>query len=127
MQTTRLVRFVATIVALSVGTMGVAQSAAAAVVGTRAVMMQSERAAAVDRVQAGLARADVQDQLIALGVDPEAAKGRVASLSDRELGYLDGRLSDLPAGAGVIEVIGIVFVVLLVLELVGVTDIFKRI
>jgi hypothetical protein len=118
---------VAALVALSIGTMGVAQSAAAAVVGTRTVMMQTKRAAAVERVQTGLARADVRDQLIALGVEPEAAKSRIASLSDRELSYLDGRLSDLPAGAGVVEVIGIVFVVLLVLELVGVIDIFKSI
>jgi len=127
MHTSRLVRVVAALVALSIGTMGVAQSAAAAVVGTRAVMIQTERAAAVERVQEGLARADVRDQLIALGVEPEAAKSRVASLSDRELSYLDGRLSDLPAGAGVVEVIGIAFVILLILELVGVIDIFKRI
>jgi hypothetical protein len=40
---------------------------------------------------------------------------------------LQGRIADLPAGAGVIEVIGIVFVILLILELIGVTNIFTRI
>jgi hypothetical protein len=58
-------------------------------------------------------------------VDPVAASERVAALTDEELRYLDGRLAELPAGAGVVEVIGIVFVVLLILELVGVIDIFK--
>jgi len=72
-------------------------------------------------------RESVQSQLVALGVDVEAAKVRVASLSDAELQQLDGRLAGLPAGAGLLEVVGIVFVVLLILELVGVIDIFKRI
>ena len=35
------------------------------------------------------------------------------------------QIEELPAGAGLIEVVGIVFVVLIVLELVGVTDVFK--
>jgi hypothetical protein len=76
-------------------------------------------------VHAALDREAVQAQLVSLGVDPADAKARVAALSDAELQRLDGRLAELPAGAGVIEVVGIVFVVLLILELVGVTDIFK--
>ncbi len=33
----------------------------------------------------------------------------------------------LPSAAGALEVIGITFLVLLILELIGVTDIFKRV
>jgi hypothetical protein len=117
----------AALVAVSVGMAGLVQTASAAVVGTRTVMMQAERADAVARVQEVLDREAVRGQLMAYGVDAEAAKLRVASLSDEELRSLDGRLAELPAGSNLAAVIGITFVVLLILELVGVIDIFKRI
>jgi len=123
----RFVRVVAALVAVSMGMAGMMHTASASVIGTRAVMLQAERADTVARVQAALDREAVQAQLMAHGVDPAAASERVAALTDEELRYLDGRLAELPAGAGVIEVIGIVFVVLLILELVGVIDIFKSI
>jgi hypothetical protein len=123
----RFVRVVAALVAVSMGMAGMMHTASASVIGTRAVMLQAERADTVARVQAALDREAVQAQLMAHGVDPAAASERVAALTDEELRYLDGRLAELPAGAGVIEVIGIVFVVLLILELVGVIDIFKSV
>jgi len=123
----RFVKTVAMLLAVTLGLTGVMHSASAAVVGTRTVMMQAERTDTVARVQAAMDRESVQSQLVALGVDVEAAKVRVASLSDAELQQLDGRLAGLPAGAGLLEVVGIVFVVLLILELVGVIDIFKRV
>ena len=49
-------------------------------------------------------------------------------MTDSELQRLAGRIDQLPAGGtGVIEVVGIVAVVLLILELLGVTDVFTRI
>lgn len=80
-----------------------------------------------DTLQAFLDRSDVCDQLISFGVDPEYARERVASLTDQELRLLQGKINDLPAGGDVLAVIGIVFVVLLILELVGVTNIFNKI
>ena len=49
-----------------------------------------------------------------------------AALSDSELVQLSENIDQAPAGAGVVEVVGIVFIVLIILELVGVTDIFKK-
>jgi hypothetical protein len=121
------IRSVVALVALSLGLAGIMQSASAAVIGTRTVMMQAEHAELVTRVQSALDREAVQAQLMALGVDAEAARARIAALSSDELRQLDGRLASMPAGAGLLEVIGIVFVVLLILELVGVIDIFKRV
>ena len=74
-----------------------------------------------------LSREVVQDKLVTLGVSPETAQSRVASLTPAERQLLAQKIDELPAGAGAIEVIGIVFLVLLILELVGVIDIFKRI
>ncbi len=97
----------------------------------RAALVSTEAALAgaplPPRVAATLQRADVQARLQQLGVSPELARQRIARLSDAELARLDQRLDRLPAGAGVIEVVGLVFIVLIILELVGVTDVFTRI
>ena len=121
------VKVVAIVSMIAFGAAGLVAPAHATIVGTQAVMLESERAATVARVHAALDREAVQAQLEALGVDTADAKARVAALSDAELQRLDGKLAELPAGAGLLEVVGIVFVVLLILEIVGVTNIFSRV
>lgn len=83
--------------------------------------------AETDPIQSFLLQEKVRQQLIQLGVKPEMAVARVASMTPAERNLLEKNIADLPAGAGVVEVIGIVFIVLLILELLGVTDIFKKI
>ncbi|MCH9829903.1 MAG: PA2779 family protein [Pseudomonadota bacterium] len=101
--------------------------ALAAVVSTE--QMMSQGASTQDRaaVDTFLARADVRDQLQAWGVAPSVVEQRVASLSDQELQELSLKIQEQPAGGDVIAVIGIVFLVLLILELVGVTNVFTSI
>lgn len=99
----------------------------AGMIGTEAALAAEERRATLNRVQERLARDNVRAALLRLGADPASVDERVVSLSNAELAQLDDRLDGLPAGAGVIEVVGVVFVVLLVLEIVGVTDIFTAI
>ena len=77
-------------------------------------------------VDAYFARDEVAAELAALGVDPELARLRAAALTESELEELAGRIHDAPAGGGVLAVLGVTFIVLLVLELVGVIDIFKK-
>jgi len=101
--------------------------AQAGVIGTEAALAAEQRQVTLDRVERRLAQDNVRAALQRLGADPATVSDRVASLSDAELAQLDSRLGELPAGAGVIEVVGVVFVVLLVLEIVGVTDIFTAI
>jgi hypothetical protein len=74
-----------------------------------------------------LARDEVAAELVELGVDPEVARLRAAALSDDELAELAGRIGRAPAGGSALTVLGITFLVLLVLELVGVIDIFKKV
>tara|TARA_Y100001933_G_scaffold261306_1_gene315750 strand:- start:3956 stop:4324 length:369 start_codon:yes stop_codon:yes gene_type:complete len=78
------------------------------------------------RVEAFLLRDDVAAELAQYGISHERAMARVDNMSAAELEQLSGRIDELPAaGDGVIVIAGIVFVVLIILELVGVTDIFK--
>ena len=80
------------------------------------------------RVMDFMLREDVQQQMTLLGVDPEEAARRVASLSDEEIQQIAGRLEEMPAGEGgvgiVVGAILIIFLVLLVTDLLGYTDIF---
>ena len=102
----------------------------ATVIGTATALAASAPTARdtnLARVEAGLQRADVRAQLERLGVAPAAAAERAAALSDQELARLADRLDTLPAGgdAGILEVIGLVFIVLLILDYVGVIHVFN--
>lgn len=113
------------IVTLALG--GFAQSALAASVATETLFQLQERAEMFSRVEAALTRDRVSAALVALGVDASSAQERVAALTEEELRHLQSRLDSLPVGGNALAVIGAVFLVLLILELVGVTDIFQKI
>lgn len=104
---------------------GLVHNANAAVISTDQVLAAETRAARIAGIQASLAREDVQQALIQLGVDPAQARARVASLNDAELARLEGQVDSLPAGGGVLVLVGAVFVVLIILELTGAINIFR--
>lgn len=115
---------------LLVGTLAasmVVNPATASIISTQQALSADMRASTEADVRASLARDDVRQAMQQLGVDPADADTRIASLSDAELLRMQGELDRLPAGGGALAVIGVVFVVLLILELVGVTNIFNRI
>ena len=112
---------------LSAALMMPGASIQARVIGTDVAILDGQRVERIDRIHAALARADVQRAMIALGVDAGDAAQRVAALSDAELAALEGKLNELPAGStGVIAVVGIVAIVFIILELVGVTNVFTN-
>jgi len=113
------------ILGVAVINMGVVSSAQAGIVGTEA-MVSTDRDVHYAAVRTQLDRADVRAELARLGVDGAALDKRVANLSDSELAALSKQMQDAPAGGDIIAVIGVVFIVLLILELVGVIDIFKK-
>jgi hypothetical protein len=113
------------LVSVSIVCMGFAQAAPAGMIGTAYVLDKESRAASVSRIEILLAREDVAGQLEAFGVDRALVVERLNGLSHAELLELEGQIDSQVAGGDIIGLIGAVFVVLLILELVGVTDIFK--
>lgn len=99
----------------------------AGIVGTEVMVAQEARAVALDRIENVLAGEAVAAKLQAWGVAPEAVSLRLAALSDVELQQLAANMETDPAGGNVLVVVGVVFVVLLILELVGVTNVFRAI
>ena len=119
-------RFVIYFVCLAMLNLGSPLVAQAELIGTLQAVEASTRAQDLATVNSALARDQVRAQFVALGVDPAQVETRVAALTDSELRTLAGKISEAPAGADALAVIGIVFVVLLILEMVGVIDIFKK-
>lgn len=92
----------------------------AAIVGNESLMSDITRA---DLIKS-LDKAEVQNLLISKGVDPEAAKLRIQQMNDDELASLQQDFQQLPAGAGGLGTVAFIFVVLLITDMIGATDIF---
>lgn len=96
----------------------------AALVGTEAAIAAARAQPERDRITSLLQREDVAQRLHALGVDPDAAQVRIARLSDAEIETLAAKMDQLPAGGGDIGVLVFLFVLLLITDILGLTDIF---
>jgi hypothetical protein len=119
-------RFVVYALCLALLNLGSPLVAQAEIVTTLQAVEATTRAQDLATVNAALAREEVRAQFASLGVSPAQVESRVAALTDPELRTLAGQMGELPAGADALAVIGIVFLVLLILEAVGVIDVFKK-
>jgi hypothetical protein len=71
-----------------------------------------------------LDRDEIRARLTQLGVDPEAVKVRVSQMTPQEVATLNQRIADLPAGGDALGVILVIFVVFIITDALGATDIF---
>jgi len=126
--TTRTRRTLATVVAMSLSFASLAQAAAIAPVGNAAALISTEQAAAAQPGRAlleqTLARADVVAALQSRGVSVDAARDRVAALTDAEAAQVAAQIDQAPAGGDALGVILTIFVVLLVTDILGFTKVF---
>lgn len=119
--------FLVRVLSLAIVCAGFAQASFAGAIGTGYLVDSEARTGSMQRIEAYLARQDVARQLTSLGVDPASIEARLDGLTQAELSLLESHIEDSAAGGDALSVIGAVFVVLLILELVGVTDVFSRI
>nr|WP_231288415.1 PA2779 family protein [Mariprofundus ferrooxydans] len=103
--------------------------AQAAIVSTDQIIQQQSHSMEREKIIAFLDRAEVQQQLQSHGVALQDAKDRVANLSDAEVQMLSGKIDQLPAGASaagaLIGAAVFIFLVLLITDVLGVTDVFS--
>lgn len=99
----------------------------AEVIGTEAALKVQTRETLLAQAETFVLQDVVAKQLSQMGVDQEDILERIRAMTDDELATFSHKVEQMPAGAGAIEILGIVFLVLLILELVGITDIFKKI
>ena len=95
------------------------------VVTTEQLLQQQVEAMDKATLIAMLERDEVRQQLIERGVDPVDAKLRIAALSDEQIGEIKKQIDELPAGSGVVGILVAVILVLVILDIIGVTNIFS--
>ena len=107
---------------------GPCQSAMAAMIGTESVINADQAQNARQYLSSLLARQDVKNALLSQGIDPREAENRMASLTDEEAIRVADQLQEFPAGGGffttLLIIAFLVFVVLLITDITGYTDIF---
>lgn len=108
-----------------IGFMGFVTLPVQAAMVTTPEVMQSQQSE-YDRQQLVelLDREDVQKQLLDYGVAPEQVKDRVNKMTDTEVAQLNEQIADMPAG-GILGAILLIFVVFVITDVIGATDIFS--
>ena len=100
----------------------------AAMISSEDTFYQIKAQGARDHLKTLISRSDIKKSLISRGIDPDEAMARVDSLSDSEVISVVDKINQLPAGGDALgALIGaalIVFLVLLITDLLGYTDIF---
>jgi hypothetical protein len=100
----------------------------AAMVPTEVTLSNNKAEEARDYLKSLISRSDIREALISQGIDPDEAKIRVESLTDSEAIAATDQIEQLPAGGSAIGIIIgaalIVFLVLLVTDILGYTDVF---
>ena len=119
-------KFLAPVLVVSLTFSGYSGAVSATVISTQEALSAQQRTAIEGSVRSDLSRSEVRDAMVRMGVDPAQADARIAALSDADLIKVQTQLDKLPAGGNALAVVGIVFIVLLILELTGVTNFFNR-
>lgn len=71
-----------------------------------------------------LQKDELQQHLSDYGLDAQLAAERVSHMSDAEIALLNERLNEMPAGEGVVGTIVLIFIVFIITDALGATDIF---
>jgi hypothetical protein len=104
------------------------QSLWAAMIDTESIIDIDQSQRARDYINNLLAREDIQATLESQGIDPMEAKKRINALSDEEVIRIADQMVQLPTGSGFAETLLVIllvfFLVLVILDLAGVTDVF---
>lgn len=104
------------------------QSASAAMIGAERLLDLDGSPETRDYLQQLMAHKDVQDALVACGINPMEAKARISSFSDTEIEQIAEKINQLPAGGGfanfAIVVALVIVIAFIIFEYTGVTNIF---
>ncbi len=98
---------------------GLLQTVNAGMVGSQQLLPKISAQVNVDQV-----RLDIQNQLVNLGVEQQQAENRVEAMTDSQIAEINQKISELPAGASAGGVLLTIFIVLVITDVIGATDIF---
>ena len=97
----------------------------AAMISTGDVIQTEHEQYTKDELLTALESEELQQQLMAMGVDPEVLEQRVASLTPGEISTLNNRLEQQPAGEGFVGLLALIFIVFIITDVACVTDVLS--
>ena len=98
--------------------------AQAAMIGNEQVINQHQQGQTRDSLQQLLQQQSARQQLQALGVSPDLVKDRIDSLTDSELARINRHVDTLDAGGNILGILLVIFIVFVITDVIGATDIF---
>ncbi|MEZ5490480.1 MAG: PA2779 family protein [Gammaproteobacteria bacterium] len=118
---------IAMLLALSLFTTTVSMSASADLVSTEQLSAQQEVEKVRNEVKNYIARDEVREKMLELGVSHADVDQRIDNLTDQEVMELYEGMDSMPAGEGVLGVVISLLVIFILLDVAGVTDIFPAV
>lgn len=124
----RAKRLVCAVLAISLINFTMHGVASAAIISSNDLVAAEQLQQDREQIKTWLAKQEVQEKLISMGVDVSAAQARVDGMTEQEVKLLAAKMDKMPAGGtGAAEIIVLAFLILVALEVTGVTDILPNI
>jgi hypothetical protein len=120
-------RILTALLVFSFCSLGMQSVSVAGIVSSSEMVAAHQDQLSRDQLKTWMAREEVREQLVDMGVDVETAIARVDSMTDSEVQQLSAKMDEFPAASGFVETAVLAFLVLVVLEVTGVTDILPNI
>lgn len=102
-------------------------TAQAAMVSTQELVASEAQQMTRTQVLSILDKEEARNTLLNLGVNPAEVEARIDNMSAAELQAFSEQVSTMQAGGSVVGAVVLVFVILIVLDLLGTTNIFPAI
>lgn len=98
--------------------------AQAAMIGNEQLINQSLSQQSRDSLQQLFEQQAAREQLQAWGVSPDQIRNRIESLTATELARINQQVNELNAGGNILGVLLVIFIVFVITDVIGATDIF---
>jgi hypothetical protein len=98
--------------------------AQAAIITNAQLIDQVQQANDKDALLQTINRVDVQEQLLGMGVSTAELESRVNQMTLQEIAQLNQQINELPAGGDVLAIIVLIFIIFIITDVIGATDIF---
>ena len=99
-------------------------SAQASIVTNQQIIQNTFQITDTQALLQTIKREDVKQQLLSMGVNSTDIESRINQMTHEEIAQLNYQISELPAGSGVLGTVVLVFLVFVITDVIGATDIF---
>jgi len=99
-------------------------STQAAMISNDMIINHAQHSSAKAELIQTINRSDVKQQLLNMGVKPADIESRINLMTHEEIAQLNQQIDELPAGGSILGVLLIIFIVFVITDIIGATDIF---